>query len=144
MAGPTVDAGFAFQMAIDTLLHGENPALAHSFHRRYLAMASLTTDICCDMSFVTEKYEIWQIIYLNPFYRPTIFPGTNQLLDFWFVFANVFMAPHAKLHGGHARHDRTASINVAIGAVDFIVASVQLVAKLKRLHWRPIFGVEPQ
>ena len=144
MAGPTVDAGFAFQMTIDALLHAENSTLAHSFHRLHLPMASLASYLRGYVSFVAKINEIRQIIDLDPFCRSPLFPKMDQLLNFRLLFPDVFVASHAKLHGRYACNNGAAGVDMAVKTVDLVVACVKLVAEIDRLHRRRLARVEAE
>ena len=144
MTGPTVYAGFLFQMTIDALLHGENLALAHSLHFLHLPMAGLASYVCGYVPFVAEVNEIRQIVDFDPLDRTPRLPKMDQLLNFRLLFSDILVTAHTKLHGRYACNNGTPGIDMAIEAVDFVLACVKLVTEIDRLHRRRLARVEAE
>jgi hypothetical protein len=134
MTSPAIDAGLQLQMAIYAALHSMNGPLADSGHLFHLSMTSHTRHLCRNVPLMAEVNKVWQIIDFNPGDSLSLFPVTNKLLDLRIVFADVLVASHTKLHGWHACNDRPARVNMAVEAIDFVVARMKLVTEVDWLH----------
>ncbi len=138
MTGPAIDAGFTLQVTIHAAFHVENTSPANSFHLLNRPVASLASYIGRYMPLVSEIHKIRQIVDLGPCDRLFRLPVADKLLDLRFFFTDSFMAAHAKLHGRYTCDNGFARIDVTIGAVDFIVACMDLVTEINRLNRRGV------
>ena len=97
-------------------------------------MAGLASHVGRYVPLMAEVNKIRQIIDLDPWDRLSRIPVTDKLLDLWLLFRDVLMTADAKLHGRYTRDDRFTRIGMTIGAVDFVVACVDLVTKINWLN----------
>ena len=142
MTGPAVNTGLTFDMTVDAALHAMDVSLADPVHFYDLAMAGCTRHIYGNVTLVAEVDEIRQIVHLDPGDRLSLFPITDKLLDFWLVFSNILVAAHTKLHGWNPRDNRFAGVDMTIKTVNFVVACVELVNEINRLHGCGLTRVE--
>ena len=142
MTSPTIRARLPLQMTIYTAFHTMNGALADSVHFFHISMTPCTRYFRRNMPLMTEVNEVRHVIHLYPLYRPPLLPVLGKLLNLRLVRSDIFVASHAKLHGGYSRNNRSAGIYVAVGTRDFVVVSVKLVTKVNRLHRRSVARIE--
>ena len=134
MASPAIDTGLSLKVTIHAGLHMENACRANSLHTFDLPVAGLASHIGRYVPLMAKVNKIRQIIDLDPWDRLFCIPIMDKLLDLYFLFRDIFMTADAKLHGWYTCDDRFARIGMTIGAVDFVVACVDLVAKINWLN----------
>ena len=129
-------------MTVDAALHAMNASLADPVHFYDLAMAGCARHICGNVTLVTEVYEIRQIVDLDPGDGLSRFPIADKLLDVRLLFSNILVAAHTKLHGWNPRDNRFAGVDMTIKTVNFVIACVEFVTEINRLHGCGITRVE--
>jgi hypothetical protein len=107
-------------------------------------MAGLASYVCGYVPFVAEVNEIRQIVDFDPLDRTPRLPKMDQLLNFRLLFSDILVTAHTKLHGRYACNNGTPGIDMAIEAVDFVLACVKLVTEIDRLHRRGVARVESE
>lgn len=121
-------------MTVYTALHGVNGSLADSVHLFHLSMASRTRHFCRNVALVTKIDKVGQIVDLDPFDSTSRLPVLAEFLDLRLVFPDIFMTAHALLHGRDSRHNRPARIDMAVEAINLIVAGMELVTESDGLY----------
>ena len=118
-----------------------NGSLADSINLLHLTVASLASYICRYVPLMAEVDKVRQIVDFDPLYGTPLFPKTDQLLDLLHVFTNGLVTSHAQLHGWYSCHNGSARIDMAVNAVDFIIACMELMTEINGLHGSRLAGV---
>ena len=138
MTSPAIHAGLPLPMTVYATLHGVDRPLADSLHLFHLAMAGCTSYVCGNVALVAEVNKIREIVYFEPFDRTPLLPILAELLDSGRLFTHVFVAAHTELHGRDPGHNRPARIDMAIKAVDLVIACMDSMAEFNWLNGRGV------
>lgn len=81
------------------------------------------------MRLMAEQNMIWKVMNFYPFHRCSISPGLGELLNLRLARGNLGMAVHTRINTGNGGHGTFAGRNVTVTAGDFVLASMNLMAK---------------
>jgi len=117
MAGPAIDAGLVFAVAVETPAHLETGLTGQLRHLRDLAMAGAAIEVGPDMHHMGKVNMIGQLVDAHPGDDLLLFPISAQLLHAWVVHSDVLMTGEAEgqiRDPGH-RANRNRAVTKATG-----------------------------
>lgn len=142
MTGVAVDGGVVFRLAVAiyTPAHRHRRDDFDNIHAIHLTMTLNTVNAGRDMWLMAEQNVVRKVMDFNPFNRCSISPGLGELLNLRLARGNLRMAVHTRIDAGNGGHRTFAGRYVTVTAGDFVLASMNLVAKCDGLFGSVTFA----